>query len=371
MNKIDFSLSIVLFLGLLMNSCTEEHGLRIDRTNVPIHSLKGSLLKNDSVLYSSSICVLENNYIASVVYGTGKLIHLFQIRGDSLIFVDDFLENGNGPLEMGVPDMAYDRNNHQLILKDANKQSALFLNIANEANITNTDTWGVVNRLVPDFSFSFNNFIVQSDSTLLSLTIKDGIKSFLAVINFKEQRCYPLAGFWPEDGFQGNDLIKQVEYTLWGAQLLKHPSRNRYFYSSEFGYFAEYFSIQDSMVVDRKKLYDVYPVYSSKDDMNATQSPETGLGMRAYGTNSHVYISLNRGTHEECIQQLQAGYKPSEYYGCNTEILVYDWEGCLKSIYQLDIPVRSFYVSDNDDKIIAMTQDDDSGEYRVVCFDIL
>lgn len=169
---------------------------------------------------------------------------------------------------MGVPDLAYDRNNHQLILKDANKQSALFLNMVDEANITNTDMWRVVNRLTPDFSF--NNYIVQSDSTLLSLTIKDGIKSFLTVLNFKEQRCQPLLGFWPEDGFQGNDLVKQIEYTLWGAQLLKCPSSNRYFYSSEFGYFAEYFNIQDSMIVDRKNLYDIYPVYFSKDGMNTT-----------------------------------------------------------------------------------------------------
>lgn len=193
MNKNNFCLSIIFFLGLLINSCTKEHGLRIDRTDVPIYSFEGSLLKNDSVLYFSSLYVLENNYIASVVYGTEKLIHLFQIRGDSLIFINDFLENGNGPLEMGVPDLAYDRNNHQLILKDANKQSALFLNMVDEANITNTDMWRVVNRLTPDFSF--NNYIVQSDSTLLSLTIKDGIKSFLTVLNFKEQRCQPLLGF--------------------------------------------------------------------------------------------------------------------------------------------------------------------------------
>lgn len=84
---------------------------------------------------------LGNGYFASIVYSQEELLHLYKIQKDSIIHTASAIKRGNGPFEMGVVDLAYDKKNKELILHDFNTRNALAIELSEPTQINHLDKW--------------------------------------------------------------------------------------------------------------------------------------------------------------------------------------------------------------------------------------
>ena len=158
--------------------------------------------------------------------------------------------------------------------------------------------------------------------------------------------------FWPEDGYDGSVISKQVLYM--GASKI-FANRNKILYACSEG---RYVSILDysSSILQEHPVYGEHPEYEQDaDGLNARCSPKSKRGVYAYATDSLIYISPL-----ECLIR-DGKYCPKTYKGYppyyNDRIEVYDWDGHLTCIYVLDKPFGNFYVSDDNASLYTLTVD--------------
>lgn len=342
---------------LFLVACSKRQETIINRENVPVFSLNGTWLESDSLLYTSNIYPLENGYFASIIYRLEDLLHIYQIQENNITHISSAIKQGNGPFEMGVPCLAYDKKNKELILSDLNTRNTLIVDASDPTSINKIEKWERSNMFSVHTSFFLDRILIQPDSSFLLLGAQHGIKSFIALMDRKKSTIQPLYGFWPEDDYKGSIIVKQNEYQS-NAILQKRPSSNRYFYTSENGWYAEFFSIQDSQIINRKTLFPIYPAYKTNDGLNRSHLPHCRMGMRVHSNDSHIYISLNPPTFEQWLANREVGYN------YNNEILIYNWEGDLKQILQLDVPVNRFFVDEKEKNLYGIALDGEDYKIR-------
>ena len=146
--------------------------------------------------------------------------------------------------------------------------------------------------------------------------------------------------FWPDDGYKGEALPKQMLYTR-NSKVFSNG--DKIFYASGEGRYFSILNISEDPVSE-SFIYDEYPSYSvGPDGLNPKRAPESKLGGIACATDSAIYIGLLN-----CLLS-PAGYVPDSYKGYPPyyidEIEVYGWNGEYLCTYTLDTPFATFFVS--------------------------
>lgn len=364
--------AIFMLLLFFFISCSDIRELKIDRTNVPVQLLQAVMLESDSLFYGSVNALWEDSYVLLTSYKRDRLFEIFELKNDSLIFRKSFLGKGEGPYEMFTPIFCYNIENKDFIVSDANMKNGLIINLADINTVDSVKKWMRTNVFALDQMYNWYGYVASSDSTILAKMSNPGKKSILAELSLYDEKIKDIEDFWPADGFDGAYRVKQAEYSRGKhSRLLKQPGNNRYFYSSRHGYYAELFSLDNGKAVNKQILFDIFPEYSTKDELNPIEDDNTGMGMDVYATETYLYIKFNRGTVGDYREQIRdPNRKLTDDYSFNNEILVYNWKGELLKIYQLDTLVRSFFVNDNDRFILANTDDNESGETLVLRYNL-
>lgn len=361
MNNIQFRHLIGVFSLLFLVACSKRQGIIVDREHTPTSHIEGTWLKSDSLLYTSNIRDIGNGYFASILYRMENLLHIYQIQGDRIIHISSAIKQGNGPFEMSVVELAHDSQNQQLILTDPNTKKTLIADISDPTQIHDLGKWQKSDLFTQHSSFFTDRILVHPDSCFILVGNKHKTQSFLATLNREQSTLQILHGFWPDDDYSGKIIAKQNEYAN-NATLQKRPSSNRYIYACNDGCYAELFSIQDSLIINRKNLFPIYPAYLSDDGLNPRRLSECLMGMYIYSNDSHLYIRLNKITYGELRENRELDYNS------NTEILVYDWDGNLKRIFQMDKPIKSFFVDESEENLYGMILDGE--DFRIRRFNI-
>ena len=299
-------------------------------------------------------------------------MEVFELKNDSLVFLKSFLGKGEGPCEMFTPLFCYNVENNDFIVSDVNIKNGVIINLADINIVDRVSEWKRTNAFMSNHAYFWYGYVASSDSTVLAKISCPNKRSILAEVNLYNGTIRDIENFWPEDGFSGSENVKQAEYGRGRYSCLwKQPGNNRYFYSSRHGYYAEFFSLEDGKAVNKQLLFDIFPDYGTKDNMNPIEDDNTSMGMSVSVTKKYVYIKFNRGTVGDYREQVRdANRKLTDDYSFNNEVFVYDWSGRLLKIYKLDTLVRAFYVEADDRFILANTDDNESGETLILRYNL-
>jgi len=160
--------------------------------------------------------------------------------------------------------------------------------------------------------------------------------------------------FWPEDGFDGSNIVKQAVYLRNSSVYANH---DRILFTCGEGRYAELFYL-DSLfrVAERKVIFQTFPDYGDKGDgLNPSLKAAALRGIKVYVTGRYLYFMLHRwkDVDGKTIPPDYKGY-PAVY---DDRIEVYDWDGNFQCAFQTDVPFVSFGVTPDNSCLFALTKD--------------
>lgn len=222
-------------------------------------------------------------------------------------------------------------------------------------NISDVSTWKRYSfKDNPSLVLKSFNYYSMSDSTLLvSGHAPDSHNSIMSIFDYKNDRVTPLS-FWPEDGIDVPDLVKQRIYTEYAS--LFGNGKGRYLYQSGIARYAFIFTIKDKKVNVIKNIYSSYPKYTTKDGLNYRLFRGSGVGKYNIAANDKYIYCLLR---DYDIKGEKMDHGP-EGYGNIVE--VFDWNGNKVKTIHLDHLGSDIMLSDDGKKLIAFFVDFISGD---------
>jgi hypothetical protein len=279
------------------------------------------------------------------------------IKGDSLNVYDRFLTKGNGPYEVNVFASVYNKETQTLSFfeNQGTLTKGYQVDMKTKNGIHDKSTWRIFDfSPISDLCIG-HSFVYVSDTLLLSIGGRFYSKELLTLINLNNCKLtYPL-DFWPDDGFEENNVVKQGVYSN-SARVFKNTKLNKYLYVAGMGKYMEIFSIEDKQITHRLPICKIYPQYkAAADGLNyRTGEEEVNRGFYVYTTDSLIYA----GPVEYTLEMLRSGQSFEGYdlyYG--KIINVYDWNGNLIKRYETDIPFHTFVVDEGNNFLYVVTHD--------------
>ena len=185
-----------------------------------------------------------------------------------------------------------------------------------------------------------NDFDLLTSSDYIVLGGEYGRESILARLS-ERNLTWSSVPFWPDDGYKGEALPKQMLYTR-NSKVFSNG--DKIFYASGEGRYFSILNISEDPVSE-SFIYDEYPSYSvGPDGLNPKRAPESKLGGIACATDSAIYIGLLN-----CLLSPAGYYVPDNYKGYPPYYIdvieVYGWNGEYLCTYTLDTPFATFFVS--------------------------
>jgi hypothetical protein len=142
--------------------------------------------------------------------------------------------------------------------------------------------------------------------------------------------------------------------------LAINPSKNKFVYSSFNGKIIHFYKIENNNIKLISKIEDEYPLYQKRNDEQGSIAfkREGKVGYIAtYATDKYVYAIFSG---KEILEQKSVNYEGGILH-------IFDWNGYLVKEYQLDILCSYLCVSEDDNKLWAITSDPD---IMLVYFDL-
>lgn len=346
-----FSLLVVVFTGCTSN---KKNDIKCEVINDTISytTLVGTNLSNDSTLWGMKVDFVINGRLFIQELSNDKLYGVYNVAGDKLIKEGSFLTKGNGPFEVVHPDLWGNENDSVLYISNyLGTVKEIF--IMKVSDIYKKDCWRTIEFPDPQKSLFFPSVLMINDSICVVAGSELNSKSVLSRVDIKTGEISEIAGYaFP--GFNLPSDIKVVEHMIYcDAQLLKHPTENKFVYGCKLGRYAEILELDaDNRKLNRKiPLFSILPEYESINHQKKIKDNCLG-GLIIRVTNNRIYcLQLPYTRKEERENPLYKG-KPSYYAD---EIYIFDWEGKLLNKYRLDEPICNYGVDGVNDVIYGTT----------------
>lgn len=264
-----------------------------------------------------------------------------------------FVNIGRGPLEVIYAE-AVVRGEYIYVLSSNQLTNKALLKIP-ISSFEDQQSWvylpiGGLEKMAPAGSFD----IVDSNNIIATTDCWDAA-NVLSQINLKEGTYSPL-NFWPDDEVSESNIVKRQMYS--SNSTIFHRG-SKVLYAAGEGHYVVILDlsgseIKESIILNEKPKYKVL-----SDGINWGRLPGCKMGVKATATDSLIYLSPS-------VHMLEDhAYVPDNYKGYPPyfidHIHVYDWEGNYKHTYITDVPISSYYVSEEDNVMYALTQDMESG----------
>lgn len=349
MKKIFIYTILFLFISCSSNKKT---GLVSSSKDKDATEIKGQILSADSTILSSIVEQIYEDILIMRVRNYSPVYEVCMIKDDQVVKLASFMDEGNGPFRAIYPKCFIDKANQCLYLYGENFNPIYRIPFPLSENVLKTETWERVSM-----SKAKNAVWGQQYAAMKSI----GSQNFLAIggnmdgnnmfsIISKDTTISVNGYSLPDDGFVGPHEVKRINYL--SANLLKHPSDNRYVYVCMNGDYVDIFTLKGDAISDVIPIHSKYPLYSNEDGLNPKYDREnTSLGYFGYATSQYIYLlsSPFSSINEWLSTPNYKGY-PS-FVMDNVE--VYDWDGNFIKKLKLNIPVFTFVVSDDDKYIYA------------------
>jgi hypothetical protein len=342
---------------ILLSSCGDkkEHAKKED---VDTFTLQGvNMILNDPSFLFGRLIDLQDSILYVESRGRDTIINIYVVKGDSLNVHDRFLTRGNGPYEVNVFANVYDRATKTLsFFENYGKLTKGYqVDVKTKNGIHDKSTWRVFDfSPIGDINMR-HSFAYVSDTLLLAIGGKFYSQELLTLINLNNCALTYSLDFWPDDGSEENNLVKQKVY-IDNAHVFKNSKLNRYLYVSDWGKYMEIFSIEDKQVTHRLPVCTIYPKYKAAEDgINySLKKEEINYGFYVYTTDSLIYARPVEVT----LEMLRSGQGVEGYDRAYSRIIdVYNWNGNLIKRYETDIPFHSFVVDEENNFLYVLTND--------------
>lgn len=357
-------LVIGLFLLVTFNACTSSVG----KENVV--KLNHVFLLQDSSILGVPWFVFDDKMVLGA--SRNPVYEYCKLAGDSLVELDDFAYRGNGPYEFRFPDCYVSVENRRMYVGNWNNDKMFVMEIPVADTLPGRTDWKRIELADrhPEanhvLSGSHATWCAIDDSTYLvtggeSLDVLGaqytGYENFLSIVSQGEIR--PLEGLtYPDSGrIDVPIFVKRLQVYNY-VNLFKRPMENQYaLVGTNMGRYLILFKIVDGKAEQVKVVLDDFPQYGlDESGVNCQYDVSQKEGFScAYATSQYIYLleppfsSLG----ERRAAKDYKGY-PASY---SDRIVVYDWEGIRAAVFELDVPVNNFVVSDDGSCIYASCAD--------------
>ena len=214
----------MLFLSwcimLLLFSCKNEskhvavETIKLEGTTMgvldPNFVIRRIICQHDSIVYMSSMM-------------KDTLINAYSLKGDSLILLHRFLRGGSGPYEMPWTTTLFDKESGNLSFFENTGvlTKGYMIDLNKENSVQDKSSWRILDfTKIAKYRFA-HSFIQISDTSVLALGGKYDNREIMSIINLNDVEDVIPLDFWPDDGFDNNDGIKQSVY-IHNAELAKN-----------------------------------------------------------------------------------------------------------------------------------------------------
>lgn len=315
--------------------------------------LCATVLTVDSLAGSGACCMIIGDKLILYLVGEEYSYAVYKIKGDSLIYEGKFMRRGNGPYEMQMPRLKYRPGKKELVVysADPSKNDFYLINLVNFNHLYETRCWKAMKlpalssrgclEFVNDSTYLHSSYTQQN--SLFSLACKGVNESFIN-LNLR----------YPEDRNNADLLLMR---SLFKGQLVKHPRKPAFIYSSSYFKYIILFDLENENITkircistelpDYKRISDPYRMFTFNG--KAQDGCKTVIA-----TEKYIYIGYNNMTWEDINNKVQFKGYPDSYFD---RINVFDWGGNFIKRLVLDNPVDFFVIGDDGNYLYASSID--------------
>ncbi|WP_158712912.1 BF3164 family lipoprotein [Parabacteroides pacaensis] len=328
--------------------------------------VNGSVLQNDSIIWSSQLVDLIDNRLIIQNFSTDYAFSVFHIENDKVIKENDLIQNGNGPYEMIYPVYFADKAAQCIYFYDVNgvKINMYKIDIYPFSNLYQKQNWHNINIPSPKNYFWSTNgaFATMRDSSCILLGGSLFKTNMLSLVT-PDKRIIDTDIIFPKDKCDAEPIIKRQVYNNGGIK--KKATGNQFLYYCLSGNYAEIISFDDANKVTRKVIVNDLPIYTiTKDGINPIGTDTNLRGLKAYTTNNYIYIMPYPLRRKDFIGKDDYKGYPTYY---NNELYVFNWNGDFVKSYTFDKLIDTFVVPEDDSCIFGVTIDSNN-DYRIIKF---
>lgn len=349
MNRI----KIVLLCSIILTGCTSHVEKDYFDARGEGILLKSKSLGIDSVTGWSFCKMVIGDKLIQYLVGDKYAFSVYNIKGDSLLYENKFVINGNGPYELKVAKIKYlpDRNEMLIFSESASENDVYRVRLNDFNNLYDTKNWE--KQKLPVLAFrSTLDFVNDSLYLLLSLTKENSL--FSLAYKGKDNYIKSLNFPYPVDEKESASL----KFSLFMGKLIKHPTQPKFIYSNNSFRYVMVFELDNEEIKNVRYLSAVVPDYKPVHDnlyWKYSLNKDTKGNCRVIvATEQYCYIGYNNMTIKDKKDEIPFKGYPNAYFD---RINVFDWDGNFVKRLVLDQPVYCFSVSPDERYIYATSVD--------------
>lgn len=357
----------ILLILACLSCCPDKEKSSLERLkSVNNIEVKGSVLENDSILWSSYLVDMIGTRLIIQNFKTEYAFTIFNIENDRLVKENDLVQKGNGPHEMIYATCFIDKATECLYFYNSNGStiSMYKIDIHPFSNLYQTQNWRSQSIVSPKNYFWSTNgaFATMSDSTSILLG-GSLFKTNMFCLVTPDGEVVDTDLLFPEDKCDAEPIVKRQVYNNGGIK--KRTGRDQYLYYCLTGNYAEILSFDKTHKATRKVIVNDLPIYTtSNDGMNPQGADDNLRGLKAYTTDNYIYIMPYPLRNKDFIDKNDYKGYPTYY---NNELYVFNWEGDFVKSYTLDKLIANFVVPEDDSYVLGSTIDSNN-DYKIMKF---
>lgn len=330
----------VCFLSLYLNGCTSSGEDNVKVTGILHH--EPIEVKDMIVGYPGGIQKLDGELII-MDYTADSMFHRIDIQHQA--YLGAFGVKGQGPDEFIHPTALHPYGNHALCGYDSGKREIKVLKKDSLSNRLTCSTLFKTSRLMAFdvIPYSSDKFVANGCFSDSAFCLLDNHQEYLDVSG-----SYPIKD---EKEASFSCMTRAMAY----QGILRLTPNGRMAFVTAHAKALYLYEIKDDKLLPLKRIIESYNEYTPDDSGG-----------------SGTYSVIHKGDLPTCFRDLSvtdnriyalySGRSFKDYRQASDEcayIYIYDWEGNRKEIYQLDIPVRCFYVDEQEHVVYAIANNPD------------
>lgn len=307
----------------------------------------------------------DQYFFCTLSFYQDRTLYAYQLKNDTLHYIDKVTQKGNGPLEM--PGDSYIHklpNNSLLITSDGYNPKCFLLRDGDMSKITNLGLWEVINFPNKGNAIMANRTLPLNDYRIFMKTIGD-IATPFAFYNANDSVVSYFPFPYPETDPKASNAQKSIMHV---GQIRKHPSKDRILNTLQEGSYACIMDVEGKNIKVVKHIFNELPQFDPDQDGANIHPKDNKRGFAHIAvTEKYIYMKISDFRFSDRKKEnINDGY-PLWF---DNKIYVFDWEGNPVRKYNLDKYVSSFVVDSNDKFIYAQTMDLADGTCTIIKYEL-
>ncbi|WP_298063993.1 BF3164 family lipoprotein [uncultured Rikenella sp.] len=320
------------------------------------------LSSDSTLLHVSEFVALDNRYVCLSQPGIDdQLWNLYELKGDSLIRMGNFIRNGKGPKEVLSRAYLTVRDDGSLLIAPNGYNTHFFISDKHPDSILNPHSWKTFNYPRTNSYLGMVRPLGKNGYILPSST--GGLDYLYERFTVGDSIFTGTNSPFPERESECSNLSKSMAYKV---QLYRRPGEDRYVSVAYFGDWVTIFNVEGDSITRKKSILNTPPTFTLREDgINIRYDDENSMGFLAAVTEDYIYLFKHLIKYGDFGHILEYKGYPATY---SDEIWVYDWEGNPVRRFILDVPVAMIGTDPQDQFLYAALIDPETSDQRILRF---